>query len=105
MVVALPVRDPLEEPIHLYPKYEISKKTLQVTNQKATTIGGKPDEADRMTMETQKQQPAGGLLNILPKTNDLKNYLLMIIGGFLLIIIAVILAIRNRRRRNHHFYK
>lgn len=100
MVVVLPVLDPLgeplEEPIHLYPKYEISKET---------TIGEKPDEANRMTMETKKQQPAVGLLNILPKTNDLKNYLLMIIGGFLLIIIAVTLAIRNRRKRNHHLFK
>lgn len=109
MVVVLPVLDPLgeplEEPIHLYPKYEISKETLQVTNRKETTIGEKLDEANRMTMETKKQQPAVGLLNILPKTNDLKNYLLMIIGGFLLIIIAVTLAIRNRRKRNHHLFK
>lgn len=108
MVVALPVLDPLgeplEEPIHLYPKYGLSEETLQVTNQKEPTIGKKSDEAGQMTMKTKKQQPVIGLLNILPKTNDLKNYLFMIIGGFLLIIFSVILAICNRRR-NHHFFK
>ncbi|MDU5336209.1 SpaH/EbpB family LPXTG-anchored major pilin [Enterococcus sp.] len=80
--------------------YAFSEGILQVTNQKSAAISKKLDEPRPMTMETKKQQPAVGLLNILPKTNDLKNYLLMIIGGFLLIILAVILAIRNRRKRS-----
>lgn len=108
MVVVLPGLDPLgeplEEPIHLYPKYEFSEETLQVTNQKETTIGKKPDEAGQMTMETKKQQPTVGLLKNLPKTNDLKNYRLVIIGGCLGITLALIRAVRNRRR-NHHFLK
>lgn len=79
--------------------YAFSEGILQVTNQKSAAISKKLDEPRPMTMETKKQQPAVGLLNILPKTNDLKNYLLMIIGGFLLIILVVILAIRNRRKR------